>query len=63
MNKIIYESEIQLSNAINVSCYKIEVLREAVKKEANEIVKEALYDTIVAERNAIQSVLKWVTIN
>ena len=52
-----------MNEGVNVSCNKIDVLREALKKETNEIVKEALYDVIVEERKAIQKVLKWVTIN
>ncbi len=50
-----------MNEAVNVSCKKIKVLREAVKKETNEIVKEALYDVIVEERKAINKVLNWVT--
>ena len=62
-NKITYESDMIMSECVNVSCNKIDVLREAVGKETNEIVKEALYDVIVEHRKAINKLLKWVTIN
>ena len=54
-DKIIYESEIQLSNAMNISCHKIEVLREAVKKETNQIVIDALHMAIKTERNPVDN--------
>ena len=61
MNKITYENDMRIHECVNVSCNKIDVLREAVGKETNEIVKEALYDVIVEERKAINKVLNWVT--
>lgn len=63
MNKITYPSEMLMSNAIDVSCERIETLREAVKEETNDIVINALQMEIKAERNAVQKALSWVTIN
>ena len=61
MNKIIYESEMQLSEAIDCSCEKIEVLRQAVKEATNQIVIDALYNEIKAERNPIDRITRSVT--
>ncbi len=63
MNKIIYEDEMILSQWVDESCKRIEVLRAGIKETANEIIRNALTNELKQERNAIQSVLKWVTIN
>ena len=63
MNKITYESEMLMHEAINVSCEKIEVLRQAVRETTNQIVIDALHMEIKQERNAMQRVLRWASIN
>ena len=62
-NKITYESEMLMHEWIDESVKRIEVLRQWIKATANEIIRNALENELKAERNAIQSVLKWVTIN
>lgn len=60
MKNKITTSDLQLSNSINVSCYKISVLREAVKRETNQIVIEALEMAIKAERNPVDRICREV---
>ena len=61
MNKIINEEEMVMSEAIDESCKRIEVLRQAVKKETNQIVIDALHMEIKAERNPIDRITRSVT--
>ena len=51
----------QMHEAINVSCNKIEVLREAVKKQTNQIVIDALQNEIKAERRPVDVITRNVT--
>ena len=61
MSKITYESEMQMHEAIDYSCEKIDVLRQAVKETTNQIVIDALHMEIKQERNAINKVTRFIT--
>ena len=63
MNKIYYESEMQLSECIDNSMLKIKALKKWMRETKDEDVLDWLQEVVEMEKEAIQQVLDWVTVH